>query len=119
MPDIEFIGSKKINRDKKPNETIHQQAENNPKSIEVKREKKSPSKSLSSDQHRRHSSSTNNSSTSINEKSIQIKIEDSKHQSNKTQYELLDDYICSKGSDIFFFYLEARLNDTNDLIGVC
>lgn len=78
-PDIEFLGSKKINRDKKSTETIHQQAENPKKTMDVKREKKSPSKSSSSDQQRRHSSST----TSVNEKNLQIKIE---HPSSKTQY---------------------------------
>jgi hypothetical protein len=85
IPDIEFLGSKKINRDKKSNETIHQQAENTKKNIEVKREKKSPNKS-SSDQQRHHSSSTNTSNTSLSEKTIQIKTEDTKHSSNKTQY---------------------------------
>jgi hypothetical protein len=85
IPDIEFLGSKKINRDKKSNETIHQQAENTKKNIEVKREKKSPNKS-SSDQQRHHSSSTNTSNTSLSEKTIQIKTEDTKHSSNKTQH---------------------------------
>jgi hypothetical protein len=75
-PDIEFLGSKKIIRDKKSIETIHQQAENPKKSIDVKRERNSPSKSISSDQPRRYSSSTN-------EKILQIKTE---HPSNKTQY---------------------------------
>ncbi|CAF0931933.1 unnamed protein product [Rotaria sp. Silwood1] len=79
-PDIEFLGSKIINRDKKSIETIHQQAESNKKSLDIKRERKSPNKS-SSDQQKRHSSS----STSNNEKNIQIKIDDTKHQSNKTQ----------------------------------
>lgn len=84
-PDIEFLGSKRTtNRDKKAIETIHQQAENTKKSMEIKREKKSPSKSSStSDQQRRHSSSTN-----INEKNISIKTEDSKHQT--TKYERSD-----------------------------
>jgi hypothetical protein len=75
-PDIEFLGSKKIIRDKKSIETIHQQAENPKKSTDVKRERNSPSKSISSDQPRRYSSSTN-------EKILQIKTE---HPSNKTQY---------------------------------
>lgn len=52
--------------------------------MEIKREKKSPTRS--SDQQRRHSSSTNTSSTSIYEKTLQIKIEDTKHSSTKTQY---------------------------------
>jgi hypothetical protein len=71
--DIEFLGSKKVHRDKKLTETIHQQTENPKKTIDVKREKKSPSKS---DQSRRYSASTN-------EKNLQIKIE---HQPSKTQY---------------------------------
>ncbi|UJR28096.1 hypothetical protein I4U23_009351 [Adineta vaga] len=84
VPEIEFLGSKKIKPEKKSVETIHQQAENNKKSKDVKREKKSPSKSIS-DQQRRHSSSTNTSSTSINERNLQIKAEDANYRSNKTQ----------------------------------
>ncbi|CAF3543065.1 unnamed protein product [Rotaria sordida] len=84
-PDIEFLGSKIINRDKKSMETIHQQTENNKKSIDIKRERKSPNKSLSDQQKRHSSSSTTNNNTTINDKNIQIKTEDTKHQSNKTQ----------------------------------
>lgn len=78
-PDIEFLGAKKVSRDKKATETIHQQAENTKKTMEIKREKRSPPRSLSTDQQRRHSSSTN-----INEKPIQIKTEDTKILSNRT-----------------------------------
>ncbi len=85
IPEIEFLGSKKIKSDKKSIETIHQQAENNKKSSEVKREKKSPSKSSTDQQRRRHSSSTNTSTTSNNERNITIKTEDTKHPSNKIQ----------------------------------
>jgi len=49
----------------------------------LKEKKKSPSRS--SDQQRRHSSSTNTSSTNIYEKTLQIKIEDTKNSSTKTQ----------------------------------
>ncbi|CAF0874324.1 unnamed protein product [Adineta steineri] len=84
LPDIEFLGSKKIKTEKKSVETIHQQTENNKKSSDIKREKKSPSKSTV-DQQRHHSSSTNTSSTSINERNIHIKSEDTKSQSNKIQ----------------------------------
>lgn len=79
-PDIEFLGSKIITRDKKSNETIHQQTESNKKSIEIKRERKSPSKSSSEQIKRAPSSSAINT-----EKSAQIKSEDTKNQSNKTQ----------------------------------
>jgi len=64
---LNFLVQKKINREKKSTETIHQQAENNKKSMEIKREKKSPIKS-SSDQQTRHSFSTNTHTTTINEK---------------------------------------------------
>ncbi|CAF1400559.1 unnamed protein product [Adineta ricciae] len=84
VPEIEFLGSKKIKPEKKPVETIHQQTESNKKSNEIKREKKSPSRSTS-EQQRRHSSSTNTSSTSIYERSIQVKTDDAKSSSSKTQ----------------------------------
>ena len=74
-PDIEFLGSKSTKREKKSIETIHQQAENTRKPIEVKRERKSPSKSTTSD-HQRHRSS----SISTN---LTVKIE---HPPSKTQY---------------------------------
>jgi len=98
-PDIEFLGSKKTHRDKKSIETIHQQAENTKKSLEIKREKKSPSKSSTSDQQRHHSSSTNTSNTSIN-----IKIEDTKNKTilrqSSERYERSDRSMLFKS---FFF----------------
>ena len=75
VPEIEFLGSKKVKPEKKPVETIHQQTESNKKSNEVKREKKSPSRSTS-EQQSRHYSSTHDSSTSIYERSIQVKTVD-------------------------------------------
>ncbi|CAF3735582.1 unnamed protein product [Rotaria socialis] len=83
-PDIEFLGSKIISRDKKSIETIHQQAENNKKSMDIKRERKSPSRS-SSDQQKRRSSVTTTNNAMINDRNMQVKIEDTKHQSNKAQ----------------------------------
>lgn len=74
-PDIEFLGSKSSKREKKSMETIHQQAENTRKPIEVKREKKSPSRSTTSDHQRHRSSSTNTN--------LVVKTE---HPPSKTQY---------------------------------
>ncbi|CAF1477150.1 unnamed protein product [Adineta ricciae] len=84
VPEIEFLGSKKVKPEKKPVETIHQQTESNKKSNEIKREKKSPSRSIS-EQQRRHSSSTNTSSTSMYERSTQVKTEDAKSSTSKAQ----------------------------------
>ncbi|CAF1318764.1 unnamed protein product [Rotaria magnacalcarata] len=83
-PDIEFLGSKIISRDKKSIETIHQQAENNKKSMDIKRERKSPSRS-SSDQQKRRSSVTTTNNAMTNDRNMQIKTEDTKYQSNKAQ----------------------------------
>ncbi|CAF4453759.1 unnamed protein product, partial [Rotaria sp. Silwood2] len=101
-PDIEFLGLKIINRDKKSTETIHQQAESNKKSIEIKRERKSPNKS-SSDQQKRHSSSSTTNTTISNDKNIQIKAEDTKHQSNKTQ-NVYEQSERSMSFEIFLFF---------------
>lgn len=88
-PDIEFLGSKIISRDKKSIETIHQQAEGNKKSLDIKRERKSPSKSSSDQQKRRSSATSTNNSTANDKNAQQIKTEDSKHQSTKAQYVIL------------------------------
>ena len=82
--DIEFLGTKQINREKRSIETIHQQTENDRKLIETKREKKSPNKTLFEIQRRR-SSSTNTNTININDKDIQIKTEDTKNSSIQLQ----------------------------------
>lgn len=80
-PDIEFLGSKKVNRDEKSTETIHQQAEYPKKTIEIKREKKSPAKSI--DRQRQHSSSMN--STTEKTKTDQLSSSHENDKSNVVQ----------------------------------
>ena len=74
-----------MHREKPTNETIHQQTENNKKPFDVKREKRSPNRSINQDPSRQSTAVISSNISANSEKSATSKIDESRGSSMKAQ----------------------------------